>query len=242
MKPMLAETYTNETDPTGWLVSEKHDGIRAIWTGRELLTREGNRLNAPASFRAQLPAGEALDGELVMGRGTLQATVRTVKRIGGDWSGVRFMVWDCMTHPKLPFSERNTKAKAFCSGSLVHVSQEICKSPYHLAQMLTEVVHGGGEGVVLRRANSQYVGNRSMAMLKLKSIESAEGEMGGATENVGALIVKWEGKSIKLAAGLTQKLRSNPPSIGSKITFNFQGKTDSGQPRGATFVAVRNYE
>ena len=36
---MLAEHWDTSRDPTGWLISEKYDGIRAYWTGSRLLTR-----------------------------------------------------------------------------------------------------------------------------------------------------------------------------------------------------------
>lgn len=38
---MLAEEYEEEIDPTGWLMSEKFDGIRCLWDGRNLLSKHG---------------------------------------------------------------------------------------------------------------------------------------------------------------------------------------------------------
>lgn len=35
MSPMLAKPYTDQ-NPTGWLISEKLDGVRAIWDGAAL--------------------------------------------------------------------------------------------------------------------------------------------------------------------------------------------------------------
>jgi len=68
MNPMLAKPY--EAQPiSGWLMSEKLDGVRALWDGARLVSRNGNEFAAPAWFIAALPAGMALDGELYMGRG-----------------------------------------------------------------------------------------------------------------------------------------------------------------------------
>ena len=66
---MLAQNYDPEKhDPTGWLMSEKLDGVRCYWNGTTMYTRNGNVfLGAPDSFKAKLPE-IALDGELWTGR------------------------------------------------------------------------------------------------------------------------------------------------------------------------------
>ena len=46
-----------------WLMSEKLDGIRAYWDGKELLSKNGNKIYAPTWFLHNLPPFE-LDGEL----------------------------------------------------------------------------------------------------------------------------------------------------------------------------------
>ena len=61
----LASVYKPErTEPvSAYLVSEKFDGVRAIWTGQQLLTRRGKIINAPDWFTASLP-DVWLDGKL----------------------------------------------------------------------------------------------------------------------------------------------------------------------------------
>src|SRR5437667_3725606 len=39
---LLAETWDGVADPTGWLYSEKLDGVRAYWTGKLFVSRQGN--------------------------------------------------------------------------------------------------------------------------------------------------------------------------------------------------------
>ena len=40
---MLAQTYDpDRDDPTGWLMSEKLNGVRCYWDGSTLYTRNGN--------------------------------------------------------------------------------------------------------------------------------------------------------------------------------------------------------
>ena len=37
---MLGNDYDNE-NPTGWLMSEKLDGVRAYWNGSEFISKKG---------------------------------------------------------------------------------------------------------------------------------------------------------------------------------------------------------
>ena len=61
---MLAHKYEPEkSDPTGWLMSEKLDGVRCYYNGSTLYSRNGNMFYAPDWFKAKLPK-MALDGEL----------------------------------------------------------------------------------------------------------------------------------------------------------------------------------
>ena len=64
----LAMPWPRTRSPHGFLVSEKLDGVRAVWDGRVLRFRSGRVLTTPAWFVSGWPA-EALDGELWIGRG-----------------------------------------------------------------------------------------------------------------------------------------------------------------------------
>ncbi|MDP3031565.1 MAG: DNA ligase, partial [Rhodocyclaceae bacterium] len=68
---LLAERYQGGIDVSQYWVSEKLDGVRAYWDGRQLRFRSGNVILAPAWFIAALPA-HSLDGELWLGRGTFE--------------------------------------------------------------------------------------------------------------------------------------------------------------------------
>jgi len=67
-KIALAHTWKQTTDPTGYLMSEKLDGMRAYWTGRQLFTRSGLAIVHPDWFTAAFPIDLELDGELFLGR------------------------------------------------------------------------------------------------------------------------------------------------------------------------------
>ena len=94
---MLAHNYDPSThDCKGWLASEKLDGVRCYWNGRNLYTRNGNMTYAPDAWKAKLP-NIALDGELWSGRDQFQSIVSTVRKQDPEpkkWEAIKFMVFD----------------------------------------------------------------------------------------------------------------------------------------------------
>ena len=61
---MLAQSYDPEKhDPSGWLMSEKLDGVRCYWNGSKMYTRTGKPFFAPKWWKKSLP-NMAIDGEL----------------------------------------------------------------------------------------------------------------------------------------------------------------------------------
>jgi DNA ligase-1 len=90
---LLAESWDNATDLADWWMSEKLDGVRAYWDGRQFLSRQGNRYHAPAWFIEGLPA-VPLDGELWIDRKKFQRTVSIVRRQdqSDHWNEVKFLV------------------------------------------------------------------------------------------------------------------------------------------------------
>lgn len=61
---MLPESFSeNEVDPTGWWMSEKMDGMRAIWDGNVFYSRNGHVVLIHPDFTANFPKTR-LDGEL----------------------------------------------------------------------------------------------------------------------------------------------------------------------------------
>src|SRR5688500_3311306 len=52
---LLAQSWTNDVDLAGWWMSEKLDGVRAYWDGKQFISRQGNLYHAPDWFAAALP-------------------------------------------------------------------------------------------------------------------------------------------------------------------------------------------
>src|ERR1700683_432904 len=76
---LLAQSWDNAADLSGWWMSEKLDGVRAYWDGRQFLSRAGNLFHAPPWFTENFPQ-VPLDGELWIGRKKFQRTVGIVRR------------------------------------------------------------------------------------------------------------------------------------------------------------------
>ena len=98
MTLMLAKKWEPKTqDPTGWLMSEKLDGIRAYWNGSNMYSRNGLMFYPPAWFKELLPKDLALDGELWTERDDFQKAVSIVKKHTPDeeaWRKITYMVYD----------------------------------------------------------------------------------------------------------------------------------------------------
>jgi DNA ligase-1 len=252
MQPMLAKTYTGNESITGWLMSEKLDGVRAMWDGRRLVSRNRNPIDAPAIFLTGLPS-IALDGELWLGRGKFQQTISALKSTTQDaitWHFMKFMVFDAPLAAgsfavRLSIAADASKE----SRSAVLVPHVTCTGRDHLFAHAATLIAKGAEGVMLRDPRSRYEHKRSASLLKYKHTSTDDGVVighdGGTGRNagvVGALVCAWRGIRFGVSAGLDDIRRNSPPKIGSIITFAYNGLTDAGVPRFPKFVAERNYE
>lgn len=252
MSAMLAKPYEGQ-DVTGWLLSEKLDGVRALWNGRTLVSRNGNPFAAPDWFLQQLPRDLALDGELFIGRGAFQATVGAVRRkvpIDAEWQRINYRVFDG-PETEGGFEQRLAvvaEALRGCSVAKV-VEHTPCRNKAHLQAFFIDLTSAGAEGVMLRQPGSAYEPKRSASLLKYKPFDSDEatviGHETGTGKNaglLGALVCRWKDKVFRVGTGLSDALRLCPPAIGAAVTFGFCGLTDGGLPRFPTFVACRDYE
>jgi DNA ligase-1 len=130
----------------------------------------------------------------------------------------------------------------------IHViAQSRCTGSSQLHARLAEVEAAGGEGLVLRKPDLPYETGRSPHALKVKSYDDMEGEVigyrpgkGKYAAQVGALQVRIAGGRIfYVGSGLSDQQRLQPPALGSLITFKHYGFTESGIPRFASLLRVR---
>lgn len=251
---LLAHSYSEiqpETDPTGWWLSEKLDGLRAWWDGRQFVSRLGNLYLAPDWFVAGLP-DFPLDGELWLGRKQFQRCVSIVRRQDRNqlWEEVRFLVFDAPA-VDAPFEQRQEYCRTWFADAApqyarLHV-QEICRDRAHLDDELKRVEALGGEGLMLRQAGSSYVAGRSTTLLKVKSFLDTEARVVGHTKGagrhagrLGALEVELaDGTQFSVGTGLSDAERREPPPIGSIVGVRYQELSETGVPRFPTYLDVR---
>jgi DNA ligase-1 len=254
---MLANVYHPGVALADYWVSEKYDGVRGYWDGEKLWTRGGQRVNAPGWFTAGWPK-TPLDGELWAGHGQFPKAVSTVRQQTPDeaaWRAMHFMVFDLPAQGG-PFTERIPTLKKVIARMnkpwVQAVVQFKVDSHPALMALMEKTVQGGGEGLMLHRGASVYQGVRSDDLLKVKPHEDSEAQVighvpgkGKYTGMLGALLVEIPATDtapalrFKLGTGLTDAQRQNPPAIGARVTYRFRGLNDSGIPRFASFVRVR---
>jgi len=249
---MLAVVAPADIDPAGYLVSEKFDGARALWDGHGLRFRSGLPVAAPGWFLARLPE-VPLDGELWMARGHFEALSGAVRRSvpqDDEWRQIRYQVFD-LPGAGGPFAERAARIRAIVQTAqwpaLQAVDQQRIAGRAALQRRLAEVLQGGGEGLVLHRADALWKAGRSDALLKLKPLDDAEALVlahvpgrGKHAGRLGALRVRGEdGTEFLIGTGFSDAQRELPPAVGTLVTYSHRGSTAGGVPRFASFVRVR---
>ena len=248
---LLAETWQESVDPTGWLISEKLDGARAWWNGTGFVSRQGNRFHAPDWFTAGLP-NVPLDGELWLGRKAFQRTMSIIRRQDQppSWREIRFVVFDAPAINE-PFERRVKYVREALaeqkSEYAVPLPHYACRDREHLQTELNRIAALGGEGLMLREPGSFYEARRSATLLKVKRFHDAEARVidhqpgkGRHKGRLGALVVQLaDGTQFSVGTGLSDAERESPPAVGSLITFRYQELSDGGVPRFPSFVRVQ---
>ncbi len=249
---LLANVLSPEVDPTKYLVSEKYDGVRAMWNGRILSFRSGREVHAPQWFLEKLPA-QPLDGELWLGRGRFEALsgiVRRTEPMDEEWRQIKYMVFE-LPGGSGSFTERAQRIQEVVDATrwpqLVAVLQSPVKDRGSLKARFDEVVRGGGEGLMLHLADAPYTTGRSDVLLKLKPELDTEAVVvahipgkGKYKGMLGALRVESpEGRRFVLGTGFSDQDRKHPPAIGATVTYTYRGLTSTGLPRFASYLRVR---
>jgi DNA ligase 1 len=236
---------------SGWVMSEKFDGIRAYWDGKNLLTRQGRIFHPPASFIKNFPSFE-LDGELWSKRGDFENIQSIVLDESPEvkWSQIKYKIFE-VPHAKGDFLARLQKAQDFISkNNLAHVQiieQKVCNTKEELDEFLKRVIAKGGEGVIIKDGSKEYFEGRSSSILKMKLAQDMEGKVIGYKDGsgkfkgmMGSLHVELDdGVKFYIGSGFSDEQRKNPPSLGSMVTFKYFGFTKYKKPKFASFMRVR---
>ncbi len=250
-----ATNYHQDLVIDDYLVSEKLDGVRAIWTGRKMVTRSGRVVALPSWFSEKLPS-VMVEGELWAGRDGFSLVQRTVLDVKPDdqaWRHISFMMFDAPGHLGT-FQLRYQYLISLCQSLKVdHIK---CVKQYHfsthekLHQYLQQVTEQGGEGVMLKSIKSTYHPGRNGTLVKMKVSQDAEGVVvgykpgkGKFNGKMGAVLVEIDGGiRFYIGSGFNDEEREAPPKLGEVITFRHNGWTINGIPKFARYHRIRQVE
>lgn len=271
--------------PIGWYKSEKLDGYRARWDPRRLqfISRQNKpTFSAPQWFKNAIPNID-LDGELYQGRDGFQkmGAARKKEPIDEEWFDIKYYIYDAPEFngtfkeryeflksimPKINghwIEYRKTLDKKFHNVScpVVLTKHTIVKNIDEMNSFYKNIIDIGGEGIMLKDPNSEYVDGRSHYMLKYKPTLDAEAVITGFRPGTGKyngmlgaficqpLISKGnfhildKHKNHEFAiSGMDDGVRKdyeNTHPIGTIITYEYTSLTDSGKPRFARYVRIR---
>jgi len=239
------------TDISQYYISEKLDGMRGYWNGKQLLSRQGKIINSPIWFTQNWP-DTPIDGELWLSPDNFQPLISCVRRsvAGTCWKAVRFMMFDLPKHPGR-FTERVKQLQEIdrqaLSPYLKAIEQFRVADLIELDNRLEQVINKKGEGLMLHLASAYYYAGRTANLLKLKKHQDAEATViehlkgkGKYQDMLGALRVETsEGIIFKIGSGFTDQERITPPAIGTTITYKYNGLTKAGKPRFARYWRIR---
>lgn len=235
-----------------YYVSEKLDGFRAYWDGNTLKSKNGYSFNAPNWYTENL-GNKHLDGELWIGRGQFEKLISILNTVENEeeWHLVNYMIFD-MPNEVIPFSQRVKKMQDYIPSlnlKYVQMIPQIQVSDHtELNILLDKIIKMGGEGLMLHHQNAYYGSGRVNHLLKIKkydenvgvviSYNSGKGKYKG---KVGSLNLRLDDDTvIRVGSGLTDIMRENPPEIGQRIAFIYNGLTNHGKPRFARFKRILN--
>ena len=242
---LLLNNYSDDINVTSWYMSEKLDGVRAYWDGKNLISRNGKIFQAPNFFTKDFQKTK-LDGELWSKRSDFShiSSIVNTKHSDEGWKDLTYNIFE-VPDATGSLTERLLKVK---ESEFIRVAPQIkVKNKKHLDVFLKSVEIKGGEGVVVRDGSLNYYSGRNNNALKVKSYIDKECEVIGHNKGsgkysnmLGSLVCKMDNsKRVKIGTGFNDEQRKYPPEIGAIITFKYYGLTSKGNPRFPVFLRTR---
>lgn len=270
--PLLAHHVTDYRGrmPDGdLLVDIKHDGVRALWLGDELVTRQGAPIGGVAVAQAALMRLQGrygrrmmFDSELIVD-GSFYATSRHVAFAAGKVAAVnpQLFIFDAVPLdvwlgrlPPTSLIERRCELEdktALVDSDHLHCVRSVAfDDPADVESYAAGAIVDGEEGVVIKPAMSGYRRDRRQAWLRIKRTITADCRILGVTPHpesddmIAGLVVDYEGKPIRITAGFTDENRrllwaERAIITGRLVEIEAMEATTGGKLRQPRFVRIR---
>jgi len=213
------------------LVEQKHDGIRALWIKRELVSRNGVPLDAMKHVEADLRRLESAFGLGLMffdsewiEPGGFDATKRAFETKGRSRSDMMprgvLMIYDAMPMAAWlgdadcqPLEARKEALRlalaAAPSPHLRYVAHAVVKTAAEAERIGAQACVAGHEGIVIKCARSIYERQRSAAWQRIKRKLTVDCEIvevepvDSPAGTMATLIVRHEGRLVRISNGLS---------------------------------------
>lgn len=247
---LLLSVYKDQ-NISGFVMSEKLDGVRGYWNGKILLSRQGKQIQAPEFWLENFPPF-ALDGELYTKVNDFEniSSIISHSQRKNDWQEVKLFVFD-VPDANGTLLERLAFLEDFLDKNpndfIKIIPQLPINSKEEMQNYFEEIINKGGEGLVLRNPNLPYERKRSSSALKYKSQNEGNCKVmkinqgkGKYKDLMGSLDCQMlDGREFKLGSGFSDDDRKNPPKVGEIITFKYETLTKKGLPKFASYLRKR---
>jgi DNA ligase D-like protein (predicted ligase) len=217
MPPMLATLAEAAPRGQGWLYEPKLDGVRVMvyaTGGRirllsrnqkpldgaypELVDALGTAVRGDAVLDGEVVAVDPATGQSSFSRLQRRMQLRDETRARRSGVGVQLYLFDCLYYEGVDLTGLPLVDRKAVLRDVVWYDGPIRFTPFRTtgsAAMFREACAKGAEGIIVKRAESRYVGARSLDWLKVKCVHQQEFVVGGYTapkgsrERLGALLV-----------------------------------------------------
>jgi len=220
----------SEINVRGWFMSEKLDGIRAYWDGKEFWSKNGNLIKkVPEKFKTLPPY--PLDGEFWGGYDDISTTNFYLKQAFSsrnykvDWTKITFCLFDA-PQAEGPYDKRHSflvqNVSQYCNSSISLIPMEKCSGEEHLQNYLQEIINKGGEGIMIHHPELHYRPGRTEKLLKVKKYFESVVIFKNLNPNARNFICTQE-NGVECEVKCSPGSRYNPPQPGTKIHVTHQG-------------------
>ena len=240
-----------------YAISEKFDGVRGIWDGKEMFSKNGKKLAIPPCFAEKLAILELKDGEFVEGElwadygkfAEVSSLARRKNPTCAEFESVKYLIFNAQLNESSDFLANLSKIQSILEShktpQIRTITQHKFSSSKELQDFFDAVVAKGGEGVILRDSHTAFkLKAQHDAECKIIDYTRGKGRLSG---KVGAIVCESladknagikNGIIFRIGSGLSDEMRTNPPKIGTIITYKFSGVSKNSVPLHTRFWRV----